>query len=447
MENKDKIIYTKYSNDRKKEFRILTQIVDDGKKRFIRKMATDKSAMTHISNMVLHEKSLSTMFSGSKFAVNKIIAQGENFVDFEYIEGTSYDKFLDGFLKKDDEAGFKNAAADFFAELDKLATVEFHQNEETIEVFGENAFEEGEKAIPVGNIDLIFQNVIVGNDGTWNVIDYEWIFDFPIPAKYLKWRSLYNLSVFSYYFASLPLQKLFSLFLISEEDWEKFKNIEYKGFQKSVGSGLYFGARVPFLRKQILNPYAVGQNDCIDVFYDTGNGFSESEKDIFYQFPFVIYPKENLRALRIDPSCSYCIVRIVSIKADDTELSFHSNAYREDNSVLYFDTADPQVYIELPENPVQSFSFNMQVFRLDEQSALAIKAEHEESAARAAVIENLRAVAADFRNQLQQQIQQADIAIQQKQRELSSLYASRSWRLTKPVRFAGRIIRKILGRR
>ena len=102
----------------------------------------------------------------------KLMLHGEDFVDFEYTEGTGFDKILDGFLKKNDEDGFRKAVSDFFAELDKIATAEFHQNEKTIEVFGENTFVEGEKAIPAGNIDLIFQNVIVDSNGKWNVIDY-----------------------------------------------------------------------------------------------------------------------------------------------------------------------------------------------------------------------------------------------------------------------------------
>ncbi len=149
MQYKEKILYTKYSNDRDKQFRIITHIIDDGKKRFIRKKAACEEAKTHINSITFHEKDLATMFSGTKFAVNKIISQGDDFIDFEYVEGVTYDKYLDEFLKKNDEDGFKKAVSDFFIELDNLATAEFQQNEKTVEIFGKNAFTEGEKAIPV----------------------------------------------------------------------------------------------------------------------------------------------------------------------------------------------------------------------------------------------------------------------------------------------------------
>ena len=311
----EKIIYTKFSNDRTKSFRILTQIIDDGSKRFIRKKATCEASINHIKKMIEHEKKLSVMFKNTKFSTNKIIAIGDDFVDFMYVEGIGYDKMLDEFLQKNNVEEFKNAVSEFFSELDKLATLEFHENEKKIELFGNNVIVDVDKAIPVGNIDLIFQNVIVTKDGKWIVIDYEWTFDFAIPIKYLKWRSLYNLSFFSHHFASLSKNEYFSCFSISEDDRKLFKSIEDNGFQKTVGSGSSLGKHLAYMRKSLINPYVIEQSDCIEVFYDTGNGFSEIEKDVFYQFPINIFPPNNLQAIRIDPSCKYCTVSDIEIIA------------------------------------------------------------------------------------------------------------------------------------
>ena len=418
MKNNEKILYTKYSNDRAKEFRILTQIIDDGTKRFVRKKAWNEEAKSHIKNMVLHEKSLSEMFLGTNFVTNRIIAHGEDFVDFEYTEGTGFDKILDGFLKKNDEDGFRKAVSDFFAELDKIATAEFHQNEKTIEVFGENTFVEGEKAIPAGNIDLIFQNVIVDSNGKWNVIDYEWTFDFAIPIKYLKWRSLYNLSVFyqrCYNF--LFENKGFVLFGFSDEEREKYKKIETQGFQASVSSGFYLGLRIPYLLKRIYNPYLIEQNsDCIDVFYDTGNGFSESEKDVFYDFPLTIQPPRNLRALRIDPSCKHCFVSGVSIKSGEKELDFTTNAFNCTNGVFFFNTTDPQIYVDISGHEKSNFFFNMKVFALDETCSATIAEQNATIAEQNATIETLRSLSIKMQNSL-------------------------SWKITSPLRLVDKIFR------
>lgn len=467
MKNSEKILYTKYSNDRAKEFRILTQIIDDGTKRFIRKKAWDESAKEHIKKLILHEKTLSAMFQGTNFVVNRIIAHGEDFVDFEYIEGTGFDKILDEFLKENDEEGFKKFVSVFFAELDKIATAEFHQNEKTIELLGENAFEEGEKAIPAGNIDLIFQNIIVDSKGRWNVIDYEWTFNFALPLKLLKCRVL-----LLYFFTSSARFHIYSpdflnYFDLTETDFDVTKRIDHKNFTHFVQKNhADISILSQSLRKRIFNPYMLEQiSDCIEVFYDTGNGFSEAEKDIFYQFPVSLQPRENFRALRIDPACKHCFVSGVSIKSGEKELDFTTNAFNCTNGVFFFNTSDPQIYVNIAENITMPITINMQVSTFGADIAANIEERYtsieerytsiEELQANLAeyysvlgeqysIVEKIRSVAADFRLHLQKQIQQADEVIQSKQHEINSIYASRSWKITKPLRQVGQIARKII---
>ena len=109
MEN-EKILYTKYSNDRAASFRISTQIVERNGKKIVRKSAMEESARPHVLAMKKHETAMNEMFSGTKFKANKILASGDDFVDFEYLEGTRYDQILDGYLKNKDIDGFYSAA-------------------------------------------------------------------------------------------------------------------------------------------------------------------------------------------------------------------------------------------------------------------------------------------------------------------------------------------------
>lgn len=106
------------------------------------------------------------------------------------------------------------------------------------------------------------------------------------------------------------------------------------------------------------------------------------------------------------------------------------------NNAYFFNNTDPQIYVDISGHEKSNFFFNMKVFALDETCSATI-------AEQSATIENLRAVAADFRCQMEQKIQQADIAIQKKQQELAALYASRSWRLTKPLRTLGGFARAL----
>lgn len=436
MQNKEKILYTKYSNDRAASFRIATQIIERGGTKIVRKSAMEAASRSHIIAMKKHEAVLNEMFAGAKFKANKIIAFGDDFVDFEYLEGTSYDQILDGYLKNKNMDGFYSAVKFFFDELDKLATSEFHKNEKTIEVFGHDSFLEGEKAVPVGDIDQIFQNVIVDSDGNWNVIDYEWTFDFALPVNYIKFRCFSNFLNSQSRALFFPETSLYERFGISKEVCAHFWCVELKGFQNWLRNGRFLEFS-QIIRKTTINPYAIEHQDFIDVFYDTGNGFSEAEKDRFFQFPFVIFTKENLRSIRIDPSDHYCIASDISIKAGDDTIDFTTNAYMQKNGSYFFNTTDSQIYVEPPKNGVQTLYVNMLVSPINENTALEIERQSAE-------IQKLQAIAEDFRLHLEREIQQADFALQQKQQEITAIYSSRSWKLTKPLRVCGKLFRKIL---
>lgn len=248
----DKILYAKCSNDRAPQFRIMTQIVESGGKKIVRKSATDDAAKAHVSAMVLHEKAMAKMFSGSKFVANKIISADDNSIDFEYVEGQSYDGCLDERLKENDFDGLRRGVRDFFGEIDKIATAEFKQTEQSSAVFGADVFEEGEKSIPVGNIDLIFQNVVVcGSD--WNVIDYEWTFDFAVPARFLKWRALFNYLSPEWRRALGAQDALCSEFSFGDKEKE-FERLEIEKFRAYVNDGVFF-KYAQETKKEVINPF------------------------------------------------------------------------------------------------------------------------------------------------------------------------------------------------
>lgn len=143
----------------------------------------------------------------------------------------------------------------------------------------------------------------------------------------------------------------------------------------------------------------------IYVFYDTGNGFSESTKEVFYHFPIEFNVTERMRSIMIWPCSRFCVVKNVSIKIDNREIQFTTNAYRQDGGTFYFDTDNPQIYIT-PDIQGKGI-FYMDVFYLDAEVSKAVRMDWEMA-----------------------------IALQN----------SRSWKITKPLRWIGRIIRKIFRR-
>ena len=46
-----------------------------------------------------------------------------------------------------------------------------------------------DESYSASNIDALFENMLVTADGTY-AIDYEWVFLFPVPAGFVKYRTL-----------------------------------------------------------------------------------------------------------------------------------------------------------------------------------------------------------------------------------------------------------------
>ena len=485
MAENERILYTKWSNDRAENFRIMTQIVERGGTRLVRKSAASSCSAAHIQRMTAAEKKFDALFDGTKFRMNKVLSASETHTDFEYLDGIGYDKILDGYLRNKDLDSFTAAIKLFFDELDKLAVSRFAESAESRHVFGEGAFEDGEASVFPANIDIIFQNVIVTADGAWNVIDYEWTFDFAVPVKFLKCRGLL-VYIFSHSKrAYLYETDLFERLGILKSEFEYYKALEEKKFATYVQNASFLNF-AESIRKQVVNPYLIEADDSINVYYDTGNGFSEADKDTFFQFPVTVFPREQLKAIRIDPSLRPCIVRGISLKADGKEFSYASNnAWRSDGGALWFDTDDPQLYLELPDEQPSSFTFDMRVIQLDEQSMHDIYQQNEIIKEQGGTIESQDATISrlgeiinerdstveqqgtvireqlatiesqdatisklgeDFQSYIRAHISAAESAVRKKQEQLAVLYASRSWRLTRPLRAVAGCMRKVLRR-
>ena len=152
----------------------------------------------------------------------------------------------------------------------------------------------------------------------------------------------------------------------------------------------------------------IRQISSINVFYDTGNGFSEYEKDVFYHFPIDINVTGDMRSIMIKPCNRYCIVKDTFIKIDNNDLPFTTNAYSHIGSAFYFDTDNPLITIQIQHPASGTLHCDAKVFSLDEETAKQIKEGYEAS------------------------------------RQKAMIESSRSWKITKPLRFAGKLIRKIL---
>ncbi len=187
----EKKIYSKYSNNRKPEYQIRTDIfIDEKQQKYVCKSAFTEKANLHVGRMTESYEKLSEIFKLSKLSVVPCYKKG-NTVWFDYIDGVTleqklYELIIGGAL---DEAIAEMQA--YFNILEEAeGKQEFSQTEGFVEVFGNGEYK-SDFSLPFSNLDFNFDNIILSKDEMF-LIDYEWTYEFPIPIKYIRFRAVTN---------------------------------------------------------------------------------------------------------------------------------------------------------------------------------------------------------------------------------------------------------------
>ena len=186
------IIYTKYSNDRRPELAIRTDITETDGKRAVLKIPATPRASQHIEKTARAGKALAKLFEGSPFRANRGVLK-DGSLELEYLTGRTMEEVFDDLIN--DHEALKDALDSFLKKIETLADTSFEVTDGFKTVFGEadrgDGFDalKGLPAVSVSDIDMIPGNIIDGEH--WDVIDYEWTFLFPLPVSFIIWRSLF----------------------------------------------------------------------------------------------------------------------------------------------------------------------------------------------------------------------------------------------------------------
>ena len=174
----DKIDYVKIGTEREEEFNIYTIIWSDGK---VSKSPISEKANNHIKKM----------FDESKYVMGKIKylnaeMKGDSlYYDFLNQKNCEY-LLLEAVVEKDKDKFFKLIEDFYDALFYNSFESEDYSTEEFLKVFKEKSnikFHCHKRS----NLDLNFGNMFFIDDEL-TCIDYEWIFDFPIPLEFIFFR-------------------------------------------------------------------------------------------------------------------------------------------------------------------------------------------------------------------------------------------------------------------
>ncbi len=361
-EEEEKAIYVKYSNERSDDFSIRTDIMENKNgERSVRKCAYLPAGQKHIEHLVRYFKELGKLYEGTPLCLNQV-QQDQEGVRFAYIQGSTLEEEMDTLLQQKQETEAKSLMMQYLETVKGLAgDKEFQMTEEFSKVFGSQKLPEGLKALPLADIDLVLSNILV-HEG-WNVIDYEWTFEFPVPVNYVLYRIIH-------YYQTQDLRKcvenweLYEQMGISAEEIPAYESME-QHFQAYIqGNHVAIRDLYEEITPGLLNVYTMAFNERkkrmderLQVFFAGDEEFAEEDSS-YYAMPdgriqICLAIPENTKKVRIDPSSYSGILTIKKLSYGESQekVEFISNGYALSDDRILFDSLDPQLHIlNLPQD-------------------------------------------------------------------------------------------------
>lgn len=253
----ERTIYSKYSNERAKRFCIRTDIVtDDAGKKKVYKQALTPEGHAHIAQITASCQKLNEAYRGSAITFCPCVTEKTESeracVAFPFLKGESLQDVLKRAVHERDDREIERIVNEYIHRVSTAGgELPFSATEAFVSVFGtlpetvdEFLAKEGMNAgtsAEVSDIDMILSNLFVEEgaatvDATWQAIDYEWTFDFPIPKGFLIYRGLFFAYYQVLYSTEWSLKRLLAMAGITEEEAGWYQHME-EHFQKYMGCG------------------------------------------------------------------------------------------------------------------------------------------------------------------------------------------------------------------
>ncbi|MCB5953243.1 hypothetical protein LI951_14295 [Enterococcus sp. BWT-B8] len=373
-----KIVFSKYSNERARRFAVRTDIMsDDSGKLTVYKKNLYPEGQQHIEDIYNWYQKLQDIYKDTSIALNHCDYLGDR-VALEYLSQYTLEHELNQLLRKRNLAQFSERLFSYINEVKKgKMTQPFVKTPEFIETFGDVELGEALSA-EVTNIDMVLNNALCGEK--WTMIDYEWTFDFPVPANFVIYRILHYFINSSPYRGQLDNMDLFEKVDISLEERVVFAKME-QHFQTHflLSDRKQEKLIVPIRElhdeispgsidlKHVYNAEKKKQETPIQLFMSSDYSFSEENSMVVIRNidnRVVIDLQLNLDTefLRVDPLEHACLVTDFEIRDENGErlaILNTNGALIKDNQLIFI-ADDPQIIIGgLREKKAVNISFQV----------------------------------------------------------------------------------------
>ncbi len=358
-------VYSKHSTERDPFYQIRTDIMVDGNhKKTVIKTPFTEEAIPHLLAMADAYADIKEEFKGTSFMpcpVRKVYDPSGKLLhlEFDYISGRSMDEELKRLLNLGRGEDCVNAIVNFAGALRRAAVREFWATREFAEVFEVTEVPGDLRSMLCTDVDLIFSNLIYYEG--WNIIDYEWVFDFPVPVDFCIFRAV------SYFLSSLDAAEpvefdgIYEKIGIDSDLMGVFFEME-QALQRHIAGrhisleGMYsiFGGENIHLEETLKKSRLLIRPEKPRIFYDRGLGFHSEDSLLInadrndedgIRFDTEIPP--DCVSLRIDPGDFKCLVKIDKITINGVPREeILTNGTGISENVIIFDTSDPQIVME-----------------------------------------------------------------------------------------------------
>ncbi len=463
-----KIIYTKFSNDRRAEYSIRTNILlgEDGKK-YIEKLPVVKAGQAHVDDLAKWEKELAEKYGNTPYSPNRILlVEGRSC--FEFVEGVSLESIMDGMLLQGKVEGLIEKLKEF-ADVVRAANDEadFEETEGFCKVFGKSSLPGGLRCGKVTNIDMIPANIIM-KDGRGTIIDYEWTFDFPVPVNFVIYRILHYYTEGAKERHILRDYDLFSLMGIAKEEIGAYEEMEIHFQDYILGNMTPLWkmhedlVRPAYHMDMFLASKSQGSSRFFgEVFYDFGEGIvPESCRTIEKALDgngfatLKVEAPEGVRCIRIDPGDHPCILVLKDARGvmesggtmdgsgrkrkKTYPLKYHTNGDVSGNGAFLFAGGDPQIYFDDIREETAFIEVTLSV--LEDTRGALLKTFHEKACASYHAernydeLEHHYLTAMDLKADLEMQVEELNRRAMAAEWKLHCIYKSIPYKLSKPYR-------------
>lgn len=193
-------VFAKYAEGRADRFRITTRITEDGsgKRKVLKQSGENACADTHLARMASVYPVLQKEYADTLTVCP--CAWDEGVLTFPYIDGISYQTVLNAAVESGDTLQMQEVLKQYVSivEVSPSNHIPFTASDGFTAVFGEISNLDGVDALRLSNLDATGDNIIISTGSTdsgsgvsdLNLVDYEWIFEFPIPRDYVVYRNV-----------------------------------------------------------------------------------------------------------------------------------------------------------------------------------------------------------------------------------------------------------------